>query len=54
MRHRQRESGAYKGSAKCRFRESPRSLYSKDLVTFEEGAMAYDQRDAEGFIKLDA
>ena len=35
-------------------RESPYSLYNQDLVTFEEGAVAYDQRDAEGFIKLNA
>jgi argininosuccinate synthase len=35
-------------------RETPYSLYSQDLVTFEEGAVAYDQRDAAGFIKLNA
>jgi argininosuccinate synthase len=44
----------YKGSAQIVSRESPHSLYSQDLVTFEEGAVAYDQRDAEGFIKLNA
>jgi argininosuccinate synthase len=44
----------YKGSATIVSRESPHSLYSQDLVTFEEGAVAYDQRDAEGFIKLNA
>ncbi len=44
----------YKGSAAVVSRESPFSLYSQDLVTFEEGAVAYDQRDAEGFIKLNA
>ena len=33
-------------------RSSPNSLYSMDLVTFEEGAVAYDHHDAEGFIKL--
>jgi argininosuccinate synthase len=44
----------YKGSACVVSRESPFSLYSQDLVTFEEGAVAYDQRDAEGFIKLNA
>jgi argininosuccinate synthase len=44
----------YKGSATVVSRESPYSLYSQDLVTFEEGAVAYDQRDAEGFIKLNA
>ncbi len=35
-------------------RESPYSLYNQDLVTFEEGAVAYEHRDAEGFIKLNA
>ena len=44
----------YKGSVAVVSRESPYSLYSQDLVTFEEGAVAYDQRDAEGFIKLNA
>ena len=44
----------YKGSASVVARETPFSLYSQDLVTFEEGAVAYDQRDAEGFIKLNA
>ncbi|MHB8286612.1 MAG: hypothetical protein ACYDD1_18315, partial [Caulobacteraceae bacterium] len=29
-------------------------LYNQQLVTFEEGAVAYDQRDAAGFIKLNA
>ena len=44
----------YKGSANVVGRSSPHSLYSEDLVTFEEGAVAYDHRDAEGFIKLNA
>ena len=44
----------YKGSANVVSRETPFSLYSQELVTFEEGAVAYDQRDAEGFIKLNA
>jgi argininosuccinate synthase len=35
-------------------RESPHSLYDQELVTFEEGAVAYDHRDAAGFIKLNA
>jgi argininosuccinate synthase len=35
-------------------RSSPYSLYSHDLVTFEDDQGAYDQRDAEGFIKLNA
>jgi argininosuccinate synthase len=42
----------YKGSAGVIARTSPNSLYSMDLVTFEEGAVAYDHHDAEGFIKL--
>ncbi|EJW10969.1 Argininosuccinate synthase [Rhodovulum sp. PH10] len=44
----------YKGSATVVGRESPYSLYDQELVTFEEGAVAYDQHDAEGFIKLNA
>jgi argininosuccinate synthase len=44
----------YKGSAVVVGRESRYSLYDKELVTFEEGTVAYDQRDAEGFIKLTA
>ncbi|MBV9053088.1 MAG: argininosuccinate synthase [Hyphomicrobiales bacterium] len=44
----------YKGSAWTIGRESPFSLYDKELVTFEEGAVAYDHRDAGGFIKLNA
>ncbi len=44
----------YKGSAFVIGRESPYSLYDKELVTFEEGAVAYDHRDAAGFIKLNA
>ncbi|MGH7045897.1 MAG: argininosuccinate synthase [Stellaceae bacterium] len=43
----------YKGSARVVGRKSPRSLYSQAHVTFEEDAV-YDQRDAEGFIKLNA
>jgi argininosuccinate synthase len=44
----------YKGSANVIGRESSYSLYNQDLVTFEEGTVAYDQRDAAGFIKLNA
>ncbi|MBE7217589.1 MAG: argininosuccinate synthase [Caulobacteraceae bacterium] len=44
----------YKGNVMVIGRESPWSLYDQDLVTFEEGAVAYDQRDAAGFIKLNA
>ncbi len=42
----------YKGSATVVSRSSPYSLYSMDLVTFEEGSGSYDHHDAEGFIKL--
>ena len=44
----------YKGNVAVIGRESKYSLYDQDLVTFEEGAVAYDHRDAEGFIKLNA
>src|SRR5689334_19184830 len=44
----------YKGSVGVIGRESPYSLYDQDLVTFEEGAVAYDHRDAAGFIRLNA
>ena len=44
----------YKGNTIVIGRESPYSLYDQDLVTFEEGAVAYDHRDAAGFIKLNA
>jgi len=44
----------YKGGAWVVGRTSPFSLYDQDLVTFEEGAVAYDHRDAAGFIKLNA
>jgi argininosuccinate synthase len=43
----------YKASASIVGRRSPKSLYSQAHVTFEEDAV-YDQRDAEGFIKLNA
>jgi argininosuccinate synthase len=43
----------YKGSVSVVGRQSPQSLYSQAHVTFEEDAV-YDQRDAEGFIKLNA
>ena len=44
----------YKGNAIVVGRDSKYSLYDQELVTFEEGAVAYDHRDAEGFIKLNA
>ena len=44
----------YKGNVTCIGRESPNSLYSMSVVTFEEDQGAYDQFDAQGFIKLNA
>jgi argininosuccinate synthase len=44
----------YKGNATVVGRESPYALYDQDLVTFEEGSSSYDQRDAAGFIRLNA
>src|SRR5579884_1508063 len=44
----------FKGSAAVVGRDSKYSLYDQDLVTFEEDKAAYDQRDAEGFIRLNA
>jgi argininosuccinate synthase len=44
----------YKGNVTIIGRESPYSLYDQELVTFEEGKVAYDHRDAAGFIKLNA
>ncbi len=43
----------YKGSANVIGRSSPNTIYSEAHVTFEED-MVYDQKDAEGFIKLNA
>ncbi len=43
----------YKGNVVVVGRQSPNSLYSLDHVTFEDDEV-YDQRDAEGFIKLQA
>ena len=44
----------YKGNIIMIGRNSPNSLYSEDLVTFEEGTTDFDHSDAEGFIKLNA
>ena len=44
----------YKGNVMVTGRESPKSLYSSTLVTFEDDKGAYDQKDAEGFIRLNA
>ncbi|MGX1098032.1 argininosuccinate synthase [Amorphus sp. MBR-141] len=44
----------YKGNVIVEGRASPKSLYSDALVTFEDDHGAYDQKDAAGFIKLNA
>jgi argininosuccinate synthase len=44
----------YKGNVMVTGRSSPNSLYAQDLVTFEDDRGAYDQKDAQGFIKLNA
>jgi argininosuccinate synthase len=44
----------YKGNVIVTGRESPHSLYSPRVVTFEDDQGAYDQTDAQGFIKLQA
>ncbi len=44
----------YKGNVIVIGRDSDQSLYSEELVTFEDDRGAYDQRDAEGFIRLNA
>ena len=44
----------YKGNVIVTGRESSKSLYSTNLVTFEDDKGAYDQKDAEGFIRLNA
>ena len=44
----------YKGNVIIEGRKSPHSLYSEDLSTFENDSGAYDQKDAEGFIKINS
>jgi argininosuccinate synthase len=44
----------YKGNVMVTGRDSPNSLYSANLVTFEDDRGAYDQKDAAGFIRLNA
>jgi argininosuccinate synthase len=44
----------YKGNVIVTGRESAKSLYSEELVTFEDDHGAYDQKDAAGFIRLNA
>lgn len=44
----------YKGAVSVVGRRSPDSLFDEKIATFEDDAGAYDQKDAEGFIKLNA
>ena len=44
----------YKGNVSILGRRSENSLYDETIATFEDDAGAYQQRDAEGFIKLNA
>ena len=44
----------YKGAVSVVGRRSPDSLFDEAIATFEDDAGAYDQKDAEGFIKLNA
>ena len=44
----------YKGNVTVIGREADHPLYDQQLVTFEEGSVSYDQRDAAGFIRLNA
>ena len=44
----------YKGNTIVIGRKSSKSLYNMNLVTFEDDRGAYDQKDAEGFIRLNA
>ena len=44
----------YKGNVIVIGRKSVKSLYKNDLVTFEDDRGAYDQKDAAGFIRLNA
>ncbi len=44
----------YKGSVAVTGRRSDQSLFDEAIATFEDDAGAYNQKDAEGFIKLNA
>ena len=44
----------YKGNVSVVGRQSPNSLFDSSIATFEDDAGAYDQKDAAGFIKLNA
>jgi argininosuccinate synthase len=44
----------YKGNVTVAGRKSPDSLFDEKIATFEDDGGAYNQADAEGFIKLNA
>jgi argininosuccinate synthase len=44
----------YKGNVVVVGRRSPNSLFDESIATFEDDAGSYNQKDAEGFIKLNA
>ena len=44
----------YKGNVSVAGRKSDDSLFDESIATFEDDAGAYDQKDAEGFIRLNA
>ena len=44
----------YKGAVSVVGRRSANSLFDESIATFEDDAGAYDQKDSEGFIKLNA
>lgn len=44
----------YKGNVSIVGRQSDQTLFDENIATFEDDAGAYDQKDAEGFIKLNA
>jgi argininosuccinate synthase len=44
----------YKGNIEILSRESSKSLFDAEVATFEDDEGAYDQKDASGFIKLNA
>ena len=44
----------FKGNIVTLGRKSPYSIYNEDLSTFEKDSGEYNQRDAEGFIKVNS
>ena len=44
----------YKGAVSCVGRKSDDTLFDEGMATFEDDQGSYDQKDAEGFIKLNA